>query len=100
MIVKLQTAYPEIKPGRVRDRTHGTAALATAPRATTQVGWVRQAAKVVAATLIVAVLTLAFVGLSLGLGAEGQTGVGPDRPPQPVAPAPAPPPDPGSLLVG
>jgi hypothetical protein len=100
MIAKLQTAYPQIKPGRVRDRTHGTAAPATAPRATAQVGRVHQVANVVAATLSVAILILAFVVLSLGLGAEGHTGVGPDRPPQPVAPAPAPPPDPGSLLVG
>jgi hypothetical protein len=49
---------------------------------------VRQAAKVIAATLIEAIVILGFVGVSLGIGGEGHVGVGPDRPPQLVMPAP------------
>jgi len=40
------------------------------------------------AVLIQAILTLGFVAMSLGLGANGQAGVGPDRPPPPAAIAP------------
>jgi hypothetical protein len=54
---------------------------------------VQQAAKVIAATLIEAIVILGFVGVSLGLGGEGHGGIGPDRPPQLVMPAPVPPPD-------
>ena len=42
---------------------------------------------IAAAALIQAVLTLGFVAMSLGLGANGQAG-GPDRPPPPAAIAP------------
>ena len=54
---------------------------------------VRQAAKVITATLIEAIVILGFVGVSLGLGGEGHVGIGPDRPAQPVVSAPALPPD-------
>ena len=54
---------------------------------------VRQAAKVIAATLIEAIVILGFVGMSLGIGSEGHVGIGPDRPPQPVVSASSLPPD-------
>ena len=54
---------------------------------------VRRAAKVVAATLMEAIVILGFVGLSLGIGGEGHVGIGPDRPPQPIVSAPALPPE-------
>jgi hypothetical protein len=56
--------------------------------ATTRTAWQRASsgrAVVIAATaLIQAVLTLGFVAMSLGLGAEDHVGVGPDRPPPPA----------------
>jgi hypothetical protein len=41
-------------------------------------------ASVVAAAVVVALLTAWIVAASLGLGAEGQPGGGPDRPPAPL----------------
>ena len=55
--------------------------------ATTGTAWQRASGRIVViavATLIEAVITLGFVAISLGLGAEDQTRVGPDRPPPPV----------------
>jgi hypothetical protein len=43
-----------------------------------------QAAKVVAAALIEAILILGFVVLNMGFSDEGRIGVGPDRPPPPA----------------
>jgi hypothetical protein len=56
--------------------------------ATNRTAWQRtpRGRLVVIATagLIQAVLTLGFVAMSLGLGADDQAGFGPDRPPPPA----------------
>jgi len=80
----------------------GPARRASAPT-TIGTSWrarsVPQAAKIVLACLIEAIVILGFVALSLGIGAEGQPGLGPDRPPPPMTPAPAPPPDPLPVMA-
>jgi len=70
------------------------AAIPTSIGRRARAGSVARAAPVVAASLIEAILILAFVVASLGLGYEDYSGTGPDRPPPPLSPAPAPPPDP------
>lgn len=56
--------------------------------ATTRTAWQRASGGrivvIAAGALIQTVLTLGFVVMSLGLGAEDQVGVGPDRPPPPA----------------
>jgi len=53
---------------------------------------IRRLGAISAAYAIVAIMVVAYVALSLGLGYETYSGAGPDRPPLPGAPAPAPPP--------
>jgi len=90
MITKLRVTYPALPPRQVESAGSGPDVPAkTETKA--RVGWVEQAEKVIAATLIEAIVILGFVVPSLGIGAEGKHGLGPDRPPSQTTPAPAPP---------
>jgi len=97
MEIQASVGYPQSASKKV----HSPGTRATA-RTTIGTRWrarsVTQAAKIVAACLIEAIVILGFVVLSLGIGAESQPGLGPDRPPPP-SPAPARPPDPLPVMA-
>lgn len=96
MISKLPVSYPALPIGPIEQGRARPAPTATS--------WPSVAAdrypdvlKVTVGALITAIVVLAFVLLSQGIGNEGHDGVGPDRPPMIVRPVPAPAPSYGLL---